>query len=214
MSDVSSAGIARGTPGYGKACRKDVLGRVDIPVVPGPAGRARPVPGRQAQLREPVPARRTRLGAGIPAVYHDQLASSALAFVGELAAELAPPAVGDRAGQVPVADHAGHVQVLDHDRVRRADQAGAGAVQEVPAGVTYLAVGAGDPGRRLGPVRRAALAAGQPALVAGEPAALRSRCRGLAIRSPPEVTAKSFTPRSTPTARPRPRAAPGRGRRR
>ncbi len=104
MSDVSSAGIARGTPSYGKTCRKDVLGRVDIPVVPGPAGRARPVPGRQAELREPVPARRARLRAGIPAVYHDQLASGALAFVGELAAELAPPAVGDRAGQVPVAD--------------------------------------------------------------------------------------------------------------
>src|SRR6185437_2636503 len=163
VSDVSSAGIARGTPGYGKTCRKDVLGRVDVPVVPGPAGRARPVPGRQAQLREPVPARRTRLGAGIPAVYHDQLASGALALVGEVAAELAPPAVGDRAGQVPVADHAGHVQVLDHDRVRQADQAGTHAVQEVPPGVADLAVGTGDLGRSLGPVRRAALAAGQPA---------------------------------------------------
>src|SRR5215471_18040768 len=32
--------------------------------------------------------------------------------------------------------------------------------------------------------------------------ALRSRCRGFAIRSPSLVTAKSFTPRSTPTARP------------
>ena len=44
MSYVSSAGIARGAPGYGKTCRKDVLGGVDVPVVPGAAGRASPLP--------------------------------------------------------------------------------------------------------------------------------------------------------------------------
>jgi hypothetical protein len=31
MSDLSSAGIARGTPGYGTTCRKNVLRGVDIP---------------------------------------------------------------------------------------------------------------------------------------------------------------------------------------
>jgi len=35
MSYVSSAGIARGVPGYGKTCRQDVLRGVDVPVVPG-----------------------------------------------------------------------------------------------------------------------------------------------------------------------------------
>jgi hypothetical protein len=40
MSDIASAGIAGGTPGYGTTCRKDVLGRVEVPVVPGAAGRA------------------------------------------------------------------------------------------------------------------------------------------------------------------------------
>ena len=39
MSDVSSAGIAPGVRDYGKTCRKDVLGGVDVPVVPGAAGR-------------------------------------------------------------------------------------------------------------------------------------------------------------------------------
>src|SRR5882724_12041793 len=105
MSDVSSAGIARGTPGYGKTCRKDVLGRVDIPVVPGPAGWARPVPGGQAQLGEPVPARRAGLRAGVPAADHDQLAAVPFALVRKLAAELTPAAVGDDAGEVAVADH-------------------------------------------------------------------------------------------------------------
>jgi hypothetical protein len=55
MSYLSSAGIAQGAPGYGKTCRKNVLRGVDVPVVPGAAGRASPVPGGQAQVREQVP---------------------------------------------------------------------------------------------------------------------------------------------------------------
>jgi hypothetical protein len=61
MSYLSSAGIARGAPGYGMTCRQDVLRSVDVPVVPGAARRARPVLGGQAQLGEQVPARRARL---------------------------------------------------------------------------------------------------------------------------------------------------------
>jgi len=40
MAYVSSAGIARGAPGYGTTCRKDVLGGVEVPVMPGATGRA------------------------------------------------------------------------------------------------------------------------------------------------------------------------------
>src|SRR5215472_9020211 len=100
MSDASSAGIARGTPGYGKTCRKDVLGRVDVPVVSGAAGRARPAPGGQAEFREQVPARRAGLRAGVPPVDHDQATAVPLALVLELAPEFRPPAVRDRAGQM------------------------------------------------------------------------------------------------------------------
>jgi hypothetical protein len=64
MSYLSSAGIARGAPGYGKTCRKDVLRGVDVPVVPGAAGRASPLPGGQGQAREQVPARRAGKIAG------------------------------------------------------------------------------------------------------------------------------------------------------
>ena len=131
MSDVSSAGIARGAPGYGTTCRKDVLGGVDVPVVPGAAGWASPLPGGKAQDREQVPARRAGLGRGVPAVDDDQAAAVPSALVFQLAAELAPPAVRDCAGEVPVADHAGDVEVFDHDQVGASDQAGAGAVQEV-----------------------------------------------------------------------------------
>ena len=79
MSYVSSAGIARGAPGYGKTCRKDVLRRVQVPVMPGAAGRARPAPRRKAQLREQVPASRAGLAGGIPAADHDQFPADALA---------------------------------------------------------------------------------------------------------------------------------------
>src|SRR5690349_6373322 len=103
MSDISSAGIARGTPGYGKTCRQDVLGRVDVPVMSGAPGRARLVPGTQRQSGEQLPACRAGLGGRVPAVDHDQFVSGALALVLQLAAELAPAAVGDRAGQPAVA---------------------------------------------------------------------------------------------------------------
>jgi hypothetical protein len=48
MSYVTSAGR------HGKTCRQDVLRGVDVPVVPGAAGRACPVPRRKGQLREQV----------------------------------------------------------------------------------------------------------------------------------------------------------------
>ena len=105
MSYVSSAGIARRAPGCGKTCRQDVLGDVDVPVVPGAAGRASPLPGGQAQVREQ---------AAVP-----------LALVRQPPAELAPPAVGDHAGQMPVADHTGDVEVFDQPELISAEVAAA-----------------------------------------------------------------------------------------
>ena len=115
MSYVSSAGITRDFPGYGKTCRKDVLGGVDVPVVPDAAGRASPLPGRQAQLRKQVPACRAGLGRRVPAVNHDQAAAVPLTLVRKLPAELALAAVGDYPGQMPVADHAADIEIFDHD---------------------------------------------------------------------------------------------------
>ena len=153
MSYISSAGR------NGKTCRQDVLRGVDVPVMPGAARGTRPVPGGKAQFREQVPARRAGLAGRVPAINYDQLASDALAFVLQLAAELAPAAVRDDAGKVPVADHVLDGEIFDHDRAGGADQAGAGAVQEVPARIAHLPVGAGDFRLGLDPVGGAALAA-------------------------------------------------------
>ena len=144
MSDASSAGIARAAPGCGKTCRKDVSGRVDVPVVPGAAGRARPASSGQAQRGEQVPARRAGLRAGVPAVDDNQLTPVPLAFAGELAAELAPAAVRDDPGETPVLDHVADGEILDHDHIVAAGQPGACPVHEVFAGVAGLAVGSGD----------------------------------------------------------------------
>src|SRR5690348_1816119 len=110
MSDISSAGIARVSPGYRLTSGKYVLRGVDVPVVPGAARRARPVPRRQGQLGEQVPACGAGLRAGVPAVDHDERALVALALVLEHGPELAPSAVADDTGQLPVAGHPFDVQ--------------------------------------------------------------------------------------------------------
>ena len=55
MSDIGSAGS------NGKTCRQDVLRGVDVPVVPGAAGRAQPCPGAEGEFRGPAGP---RCGAG------------------------------------------------------------------------------------------------------------------------------------------------------
>ena len=187
-SDISSAGIAGVAPGYGKTCRKNVLRRVDVPVVPGAAGRALPRPGAQAEFGEQMPARRARLAGGVPAVDHDQAPPVLGCLVFQLAAELAPSRVESRPVQPgfgastvrevcawpvrvrPGLRPPGQVrdrQVFDHDRVVVADQPGAGAVEEVNPGGADFPVRAGRLRLRLPPVRGPFPAAGQAALVAG-----------------------------------------------
>jgi hypothetical protein len=190
VSDISSAGMAGATPGYGKTCRQDVLRGVDVPVVPGAAGRARPVPPVQAQRSEDMPARRACLRRRVPPVDHDQVPPVPGRLVLEHGPEGSPPAVRDRLRHPAVADHVLHGEIFHDDHVVVADQVGGGLVQEVGAGGADFAVGAGGLGLGFGAV-------GGPGL-----AARRSRCRGFAIRCPSLVTAKSVIPRSTPAPRP------------
>src|SRR5260370_40405377 len=117
-----------------------------------------------------MPARRADFAGGVPAIDHDQAAAIPLAFVGELTAELTPPAIRDHAGQLAVAQHACHVQVFDNNGVRTADQAGAGAVQEISAGIPDLAVRRSYLRRAPGPIP-STLLGGQPAPLAAEPGA-------------------------------------------
>src|SRR5215469_12458359 len=146
MSYISSAGSHRLTSG------QDVLRGVDVPVVPGAASGARPVSCGKAQFREQVPARPAGLAGRVPAAGHDQCPTVPLALVLNLAAELAPSAAGDRAGQRPVSHHVPDCEILNDDHVVLADQPGAGAVQEVLPGVADLPLGAGYLRLGLGPV--------------------------------------------------------------
>lgn len=174
---VSSTGRHRSTSG------QDVLGGVNVPVVPDAAARTRPVPGGEAESGEQVPARRACIGRGVPAVDHDQVAAVSGGLVLQLAAELPPPTVGNRFCQGPVTDHPCDVQVLDHDQVVVAGQPGAGLVQKVGTGDTDLGVRAGDLRFGLGPVVRPVRpssrgAAGRPA--SGTPTGCRSPTDGRA----------------------------------
>ena len=99
VPDISSAGMAGSVPGYGTTCRQDVLRGVDVPVMPGAAGRALPRPGLQAQAGEDMPARRARLRRRVPPVDHDQVPPVPGRFVLEHGPEGTPPAVRDRPGQ-------------------------------------------------------------------------------------------------------------------
>jgi hypothetical protein len=62
MADISSAGSHRSTSG------QNVLRGVEVPVVPGAAGRASPSPNGKAQVGQQVPAPRAGLSGGVPAV--------------------------------------------------------------------------------------------------------------------------------------------------
>src|SRR5262249_23006085 len=154
--------------GYGSTSRNDVLGRVDVPVMPGTAARTRPVPGGKTQLGEQVPASRAGLGGGGPAGDHDERTPRPFGLVLPLPPKIPPPRITDRPRQRVILNHVGDREVFDHDRVGPADQVGAGAVQEVGAGVADLAVSAGDFGLGLAPVDAPALAAGHTPLVAGQ----------------------------------------------
>ena len=210
VSDISSAGITRGTPGYGKTCRKNVLRGVDVPVVPGAAGRARPCRVFRLSEASRCPHDRAGLADGVPAVDRDHVPPGLAALYSIMRAEGAPPAIGDGLSQGAVADHVRHGEVFDRDHVMVADQAGAGLVEEVGAGGADLPVGAGDFRFGLRAVGGPVLAAGHAPLVPGEVPPRRSRCRGLGIFWPSVVTAKSLIPRSTPTTRPVAGTAPGR----
>ncbi|SMC58971.1 hypothetical protein SAMN05660733_00624 [Lentzea albidocapillata] len=167
-SDISSTGIARVASGCDSTSRKDVLGRIEIPVVPGAATRTRPVPGRERQFSEQIPAHRTGLAGRVPTVDHDQRAARSFTLVLKLAPELTPAGIGDGPREATVANHARDVEVLDHDQVSRPHKPGAGPVQEVLPSVAHLAMSTSDLGFRLAAITAAAQATCQPPLIASQ----------------------------------------------
>ena len=160
-SDISSTDIAGVAPGYGSTSRKDVLGRVDVPVVPGTASGARPLTCPERQRGEQVPASAARFAGGVPAVDDDHYPAGALCLVLNHGAEFAPAALADGLGESTIANHATHIEVFDGDSVEPAHQLRGGLVQEVAARVPDPGVRAGHPTSLLALVLRAALAAGR-----------------------------------------------------
>ncbi|SMD03511.1 hypothetical protein SAMN05660733_03555 [Lentzea albidocapillata] len=171
-SDISSAGITRVVSGYGSTSRKDVLRRVEVPVVPGATARTRPVPGRELQLGEQMPTGRAGLAGRKPAVDHDQHATGTFAFVLKLPPKLPPARVRDGAGETTVADHARDVEVLDRDHICAPHQGGAGAMQKVLPRVTDLSMCARDPDLRLEAIAAARTTTSQSTLIARQVAGL------------------------------------------
>ena len=129
MSDISSAGIARGSPGYGKTCRKDVLCRVDVPVVPGAAGRAGPVPGTQGSPRAGActPSRFWKLGTSGRSRPVRAVALALYSNWRRISPHPPSQIARASAGCGPCRPRSGPRSLS----CRLADQAGAGAVQEV-----------------------------------------------------------------------------------
>ncbi len=197
MSDISSAGS------NGKTCRQDVLRGVDVPVVPGAAGRADPCPGAEGEFREQVPAGGAGLAARVAPVDHDQAPPGPGCLVLELAAELTPAAVRDRLGERP-----GCGPCSSRPGPRSRSRRGRG-----PAG---RRCGAGNPSGRRGSSGARGRPwpwpwPGSPSLSGSGPGAAGNgpgcvpagRCSaGSRIFCPSLVTAKSLMPRSTPTTAP------------
>ncbi|MCP2242573.1 hypothetical protein LX86_001294 [Lentzea aerocolonigenes] len=167
-SDVSSAGIARVVSDCGSTNRKNVLGRVQIPIMPGAATWTRPATDGQWELGQPVPAARTGLARRVPTIDHDKSTAGASAFVLQLTTELTPAAVMDGTRKTTIAHHGGNVEVFDHDHVSRAHQSRGCSMQKVLPRVADLALRTSDLDLRLAAVQPAALTTRHPSLVASE----------------------------------------------
>ena len=162
-SYIASAGSHREPLG------QDVLSGVDVPVVPGAAGRTLPDPCRKAERCEQVSATGADLGRRVPAIHARQLPSVTLALISQHDPESGPASGGDRASESSVADHPGHVKVLNGDHVELADQAGTGLMQEVAACILDSGVLAGHLHARFSVVPGGFLTAGKSALISFQP---------------------------------------------
>jgi len=147
---------------------QDVLSGVQVPVVQGAAGGARPVPCSQGKLRKEVSAVGAQFRRREEPVNDHQGPPIPGGLVLQLPAELAPPGITDRFREVVVANHVPHRQILNDDQIVAANHASAGLVEEVPAGVGDPGIRFRDPGFGLAPVLRSLGLAGHHPLVAGQ----------------------------------------------
>lgn len=164
VSNASSTGSHRQPGG------QDVLRGMHVPVMPGATRRTDPRSDPHIQLSKLVGAHRTHLRAWVPAVDSHGLAAVATRFVFEHEAESGPTRARNCTSQRAIMHHSNDVEIPDCNHVVLADQADADLVQEIPASIAGPGVHTGYPACRLDSVGRSRLAAGEPLLVALQPA--------------------------------------------
>ena len=149
---------------------QDVLGGVDIPVMPVAALWACPLSERQVlSLRILVAAVAAQLAAGVESANLNQLLMLPGSLVLQLPGQLTPGGIGNRLGQLMVDHHAFYIEALHADDIIGPDQLSGQLMQVVlPAvGDVLMLVGQAETG--LLPVAAALWFSGQPALEHDQP---------------------------------------------
>ena len=136
-SDIASAGVySLHQPGGDE----DVLGGVDVSVVPSATAGTRPLSRPKGERGKKMPTCATGFRTRIPAVDDHNAAAGTFGLVFEHGPKLAPPGPADRLCQTPVADHIPGCEVFYRDGVEPLHQIGGDLLQEVTAGIPNTGV--------------------------------------------------------------------------
>ena len=165
-SDWCSTGCNRQSGG------QNILGSVDVAIVMHAAAGAAPVADAFRHRFHHMATRRAGLAAREKAIHLYKGAPIPVGLVFQLADQLTPRRIGDRAAVSLAPQHPLHTQVLDGDQLVLLDQPCRELVQVIPAGVGDPGVNTGNPFTRLLAITRTLLRLGQPLLRLGQSCAM------------------------------------------
>ena len=149
---------------------QDVLGGVDIPVMPVAALWACPLPERQVLgLCILIAAVVAQLAAGVESAHLNQLLMLPGSLVFQLPDQLSPRGVGNRLGQFMVGHHAFYMEAFHADDIISPDQLNGQLMQVVLPAVGDVLMLAGQEETGFLPVAAALWFSGQPALEHDQP---------------------------------------------
>lgn len=126
------------------ASNQQILSRIDIAVMHGPALRARPLPDIEPQFVQLVRALAARFAGREPSVHRDHGTAIPPGLILDHASELSEARVGYMPRQRRVFNHVPHRQILDADNLVLAHEARGECMQRVASLVRHGTVGAGD----------------------------------------------------------------------
>lgn len=165
-SDWCSTGCNRQSGG------QNILGSVDVAIVMHAAAGAIPVADVLRHRFNNMPTSRAGFAAREEAIHLDEGASVPTGLVFQLADQLSPTRVGNRAAVSLAAQHPLDAQILDGDQLVLLDQPCRELVQVIPARVGDPGVDAGNPLPRFLAIARTLLLLGQPLLRLGQACAM------------------------------------------